>query len=168
MVSVLSKDELKIELKKGLVENLIDPDKQLQVNGIDLSVSQIEVFEDCGRIAFDNSERVISSSRRLDFNDEGWIHLPEGCYKVIFNEVVDIPRDMCAIGKPRSSLLRSGCTVASAVWDAGYKGRSESLLIVKNRYGIHLKRDACILQLVFLRTTPVGEGYDGVYQNENL
>ena len=168
MGSVLSKDELVTEVENGLVKEMVDPEKQVQVNGIDLSLSRIETFSGCGRIAFDNSERKISDCKVLNFDDDGWIFLAEGCYKVIFNEVVSIPKDLCAIGRPRSSLLRSGCTVDSAIWDAGYEGRSESLLIVKNGDGVHLKKDARILQLIFLRSTPVEDGYDGVYQKENI
>ena len=32
-----------------------------------------------------------------------------------------------ALGFARSSLLRSGCGIQNAVWDAGYHGRSEAL-----------------------------------------
>lgn len=168
MGSVLSKDELITEVENGLVSEMIEPEKQIQVNGIDLSLLRIETFCGSGRIAFDNSERKVPDCKVLNFGDDGWIFLTPGCYKVIFNEVVSIPKDMCAIGRPRSSLLRSGCTVDSAIWDAGYEGRSESLLIVKNSDGVHLKKGARILQLIFLRSAPVEDGYDGVYQKENL
>ncbi|MCX9014076.1 MAG: deoxyuridine 5'-triphosphate nucleotidohydrolase, partial [Candidatus Methanoperedens sp.] len=71
--------------------------------------------------------------------------------------------------KPRSSLLRCGVTIETAVWDAGYSGRSESLLVVFNEDGFRVKKDARVLQLLFYRLGErVSEGYSGVYQNENL
>ena len=56
----------------------------------------------------------------------------------------------------------------TAVWDAGYSGRSQSLMVVYNPYGFRLSRNARILQLVFFfltRESP--EGYQGIFQGEN-
>ena len=95
--------------------------------------------------------------------------LEPGTYKVTFNEIVNIPLDLAAIARPRSSLLRCGVTVESAVWDSGYRGRSESMLVVYNPHGFRVKKDARLLQLVFYSLhTEVSEGYCGRYQNENL
>jgi len=79
-----------------------------------------------------------------------------------------MPLDVVAIARTRSTLLRNGATVETAVWDPGYKGRSSSLLVVHNPEGIRLKKDARIAQLVFFRVKEVAEGYSGVYQNERM
>ena len=64
-----------------------------------------------------------------------------------------------ALGKPRSSLLRSGVAIHNAVWDAGYQGRSQALLVVYHPRGFTLSRDARVLQLVFfLLAHPVDQG----------
>jgi deoxycytidine triphosphate deaminase len=43
------------------------------------------------------------------------------------------------------------------------------LLIVENRAGMRIERNARLLQLVFLTlTAPTARGYDGVYQGERL
>jgi len=69
-------------------------------------------------------------------------------------------KTLAAIAKPRSSLLRCGVTVETAVWDAGYSGRSESLLVVFNNNGFRLRKNARILQLLFFRLgEEVREGY---------
>ena len=74
-----------------------------------------------------------------------------------------------ALGKPRSSLLRSGVAVHNAVWDAGYRGRSQALLVVYHPRGFTLSRDARVLQLVFFALAhPVDQGYRGRYQGEGL
>ena len=117
---------------------------------------------------FDNSERKLPDGKSLEFGSDGWIHLPEGIYKILFNEVVNIPMNLAAIAKPRSTLIRCGATLETAVWDAGYRGRSESLLVVYNASGFRLKKDARIMQLLFYTLdTEVEKGYSGIYQNEN-
>jgi len=153
-----------------LVENMIDPDLQIQPNGVDLTLMAVEKILERGSVDFDNSGRRISSSVKLLFDNEDWITLEPGAYKVIFNEVVKIPLDCMAIAFPRSSLLRCGVTIETAVWDAGYRGRSEALLLVLNSAGFRLKRDARILQMVFLKLQDridENKAYKGIYQFEN-
>ena len=63
---------------------------------------------------------------------------------------------------PRSSLLRMGVHVPTAVWDAGYAGRGEGLLEVGNPHGVRLQRGARIVQLVLFRLTEAARaGYAG-------
>ena len=168
---MLSHEELVslVNNKSPLVEQMIDPDIQIQPNGIELTLQRIELHENSGAIAFDNSERKLPQTKNLDFDSEGWLHLPKGSYKIMFNEIVNIPKNIAAIAKPRSSLLRCGVTVETAVWDAGYSGRSESLLVVYNENGFKIKKNARVLQLLFFRLgEEVGKGYSGIYQNENI
>ena len=105
----------------------------------------------------------------LSFDETGWLHLPPGAYQVVFNETVDLPNDLMALGRPRSSLCRCGVTLGTAVWDAGYRGRSTALLLVENPAGFRVQRDARLMQLVFFSlTAATARGYDGAYQDENL
>jgi dUTP pyrophosphatase len=168
---MLSHNELTsfINEKPSLVEKMIDPDIQIQPNGVELTLQRVEFHEGPGSIAFDNSERKLPQTKSLEFDENGWLHLPQGSYKIVFNEIVNIPNNLAAIAKPRSSLLRCGVTVETAVWDAGYSGRSESLLVVYNEKGFRVKKDARVLQLLFFRLgEEVRKGYSGVYQNENV
>ena len=167
---MLSHDELVslINKKPPLVEQMLDPDIQVQPNGVELTLQRAEEHRGSGAIAFDNSERKLPETKNLDFDREGWLNLPQGSYKIVFNEIVNIPKNIAAIAKPRSSLLRCGVTVETAVWDAGYSGRSESLLVVYNKNGFKVKKNARILQLLFFKLgEEVRHGYSGVYQNEN-
>ena len=170
-MTMLSRDELKkrIECNPPLIENTVDTSTQLQPNSVELTLKGIEMLGSAGAVDFDNSQREIPVSRTIDFDEDGWIFLEPGTYKVTFNEIVNIPLDLAAIAMPRSSLLRCGVTVESAVWDSGYRGRSESMLVVYNPHGFKLKRNARILQLVFYELrNEVSEGYCGRYQNENI
>ena len=55
-----------------------------------------------------------------------------------------------------------------AVWDAGYEGRSEALLVVHARAGFRVQRGARLAQLVFFRATGYTDAYSGAYQGEHL
>ena len=142
-------------------------DSQFQPAGVDVTLSSVFSFSSQGQVDFDNSERKISEVAEVPFEGE-WVSLSPGSYKVRFNEYVRIPRDAAAICLPRSSLLRSGVTLECALWDPGYDGRSEALLVVQNPHGIRLKKGARIGQLVFVRLSePASELYEGAYKGEN-
>jgi len=150
-----------------LVDNLKDADTQVQPCGVDLTLRQVSRFADAGSVDYDNSARVISDREPLDWSN-GWVHLPEGAYHVIYNEIVNLPPDIMALAYPRSSLLRCGATVYTAVWDPGYSGRAEALLHVQNPAGLRLAENARIVQLVFTRLgNPVGSQYAGRFHGEN-
>jgi len=140
---------------------------QVQPAGIDMTVKEIHELSSDGEIDYDNSKRRISSSKKLEFAD-GKALLKPGCYKIIYNEYVEIPLDCAAFGYPRSSLLRCGADIRCAVWDPGYHGRSESLLVVHNQHGIVLHEQAKVMQLVFVRLeAAAAKGYEGQYKGEN-
>lgn len=167
---IQGKTELEGLIKNaGLIEGAVDAGAQTQVNGLELTVARVEALYGPGRIGFDNGDRELPQYKQLDWGRDGWLFLREGCYKIVFNETISIPKDMCAIGRPRSSLLRMGVTVETAVWDAGYKGRSEASLIVYNSAGFYIRKDARVVQLLFMRMeTAVQQGYSGRYMNENI
>jgi len=142
-------------------------DSQFQPAGIDITLKEVYNFKSPGVIDFDNKERKISDVEPMQFNDEK-VSLKPGAYKVIFNEYVMIPKDAAAMCLPRSSLLRCGVTLECALWDPGYEGRSEALLLVKNEHGITFKRNAKIGQMVFVKLSEAADSlYEGVYKGEN-
>jgi len=154
--------------EQGLVTNYIDLETQLQPSGFDLSLDSIEEYLGGGAVDFSNKERVIGETNKLSPDEKGWFNLEKGVYKVVYNEVVKMPLDVAAIARTRSTLLRNGAEVGTAVWDPGYEGRSSSMLTVHNRFGLRLKKDARIAQLIFFHTGEVGKGYSGVYQKERI
>ncbi len=151
-----------------MVEGYIDPDAQLQPNGFDITLRDISLLQTAGQIAVSNSQRAVSELARLEFDAEDFIDLKPGVYSITYNEIVHLPNNVMALARPRSSLLRCGVTVGTAVWDAGYSGRSESLLVVYNPQGFRIQRNARIVQLVFFRLLGETDGYQGTYQNENI
>ena len=170
MTAILSKQDISKLLKQEppLIEGWVALEEQVQTNGFDLTLREVALLQSAGRIAVANSQRVVSDLAPLAFDGLGFIDLVPGIYTVIYNEIVHLPRNIMALATPRSSLLRCGVTINTAVWDAGYSGRSESLLVVYNPMGFRLQRNARILQLVFMRLTGETEGYQGNYQGENI
>jgi len=170
MTTVLTRDDIRglLEQEPPLIEGYINLEEQLQPNGIDLTLREVAMLQSPGKVTVSNSQRVVSSLSPLVFDGLGFIDLMPGAYSITYNEVVHLPQNIMALATPRSSLLRCGVTVNTAVWDAGYSGRSQSLLVVYNPQGFQLQRNARIIQLVFLRLANQTEGYRGTYQNENI
>ncbi len=168
-MSVLTRREIMalLEVNPPLVEDFLELKLQLQNNGFDLTVRSVAGFVSLGQLAFDNSERVLPDTKNLDFGSDEYLQLAPGEYRLIYNEIVHLPKDVMALGSPRSSLLRCGADLRTAVWDAGYSGRSESLLVVHNPHGLRLKRNARVLQLIFMKLSELSEGYQGKYLGEN-
>jgi dUTP pyrophosphatase len=169
-MAVLSSKDIRYLLKRNppLIEGWLNLDEQVQANGFDLTLRDVAAMKSVGTIASSNSQRVLSDLFPLSFGGDGFIDLAAGVYMVTYNEIVHLPKNIMALGRPRSSLLRCGVNVGTAVWDAGYEGRSQSLLMVHNPKGFRVQQNARITQLVFLELTGESEGYNGVYQGENI
>ena len=168
----LNKEQLRERIEQeNLVSNFIDLEAQLQPAGFDVTASEIHRFKGSGKVDFSNDEREIPETEEVkpvmrDEHDEyGWWMLDEGAYKVVMNEKVDIPESLTGYAFPRSSLLRMGCTIDNAVWDAGYTGTGSFLLIVDNSDGVEIKENARVNQLVFERIDET-EGYSGKYHED--
>jgi len=170
MNGVLSAAEIRklIGQKPPLIECFIDLEAQVQPNGFDITLRDISRMMTPGKVAVSNRDRKVSELSPLEYDGEGYIYLEQGIYSVNYNEIVHLPETVMALARPRSSLLRCGVTVGTAVWDAGYSGRSESLLTVHHTEGFTLQKNARIVQLVFFTLTDKTEGYKGIYQNENI
>lgn len=166
-MSVLSREELRAALAVSppLVED-IDAELQLQPNGVDIRVDRVSALASRGVLGVDAREPAERSEMTTD--GDGWWDLAPGAYVIGYLERVNLPNDVMAFARPRSSLLRSGVAIHTAVWDAGYSGRGEGLLHVMNPAGYRLQRGARVAQLVFIRLgSPVSVGYAGRYQHED-
>ena len=156
--------------KQGLIKDYINLEVQLTPNGLDLTVAEIYEFESGGAIDFSNKERSIPQGRKIALKKKfrsdkfGWWILKTGAYKIRSNESFNLPNDLIAIAFPRSSLLRSGSFTQTGVWDAGFKGKAEFILIVANKNGLKLKQNARIVQIIFSRINKSATGYRGIYQ----
>jgi len=170
MAAILSKPDIQRLLQQDppLIEDYINFEEQVQPNGIDLTLREVALLQSSGKITTIDSQRLVSGLSPLVFDGLNFIDLMPGAYIITYNEIIHLPKNIMALATPRSSLLRCGVTINTAVWDAGYSGRSQSLMVVYNPQGFRLQRNARIVQLVFLRLTRKTEGYRGVYLGENI
>ena len=171
MFGVLSREDILEMLKASppLVDNLFDIQQQVQPNGIDLTLKEVALLSSPGSLGPNNQSRALSNASPLVFDGLDRVDLLPDCYLVTYNEVVNLPKNVMALSMPRSSLLRCGVSIHNAVWDAGYSGRSQSLMVVYNTQGFQLYRNTRIVQMVFFPLTrEVSQGYQGMFQGENI
>jgi dUTP pyrophosphatase len=156
------------ELKKYITSAIGIEENQIQVNGIDLRVDKIYEIISFGTLFID--EVKLPSYKEIipeKIDDKYVFFLQEGVYLLEFFEIIEIPPDAIGICFPRSSLLRMGCDIRTALWDSGYKGKSRALLVVHKRVAI--EKGARVAQIIFLRTESKSEKlYKGRYQNEGI
>lgn len=152
-----------------LLRDYRDFETQLQPNGFDLTLETLSRYTGRGTVGVSNADRVLPDLEPVAFDNDGWVELAPGNYHITFNEIVALPLNVMALGRPRSTLCRVGATIHTAVWDAGYEGRSSSLLAVSNPNGFRLQQNARVMQLVFFGVSnPPESGYAGIYQRENI
>ncbi len=165
---MLSGDEVRGLGVVGLEHPAADEDVHVQPNGIDLSLDAVWQLRSSGTLGRSSEDRQLPARAPLEFDADDWLALEPGTYGIRYAEWVALPADCGALCFPRSSLLRMGLHVPTAVWDAGYAGRGEGLLQVGNEHGVRLQRGARIVQLVVFRlTTAASAAYRGAYQHEN-
>lgn len=149
----------------------LDPE-QVQPNGVDLRLDAVLELVEPGSITRAGTtigERgplptVALGAGEEDDPPEGY-RLDPGGYILQYAETVSIPEDHVGFVLPRSSLMRNGAMLNTAVWDAGYTGRGEGLLQV--HHDLTLERGARVAQLVLASADHDGV-YDGSYQGERL
>ena len=169
--SVLDRDTILqlIRSTEPLVTGYVDLEAQLQPNGVDLTLRDVSTFTSAGVLGPGPAPARLPESVHLPFDTEGYVSLAPGCYLATLNEIVSLPLGVMALARPRSSLLRSGVAVHTAVWDAGYRGRSQTLVTVHNPGGFRLARNARVIQMVFLYlSAEASSGYGGRFQGENI
>src|SRR5690606_27579081 len=102
---VLSRDEIIARIRdpqRPLLRDYVSLDAQVQPNGIDLTLARVQRFAGPGRIATSNEGRVLPELEPLEPDEEGWFHLTPGAWHITYNEIVALPDDLMALGRPRS------------------------------------------------------------------
>lgn len=167
---MLNRQEIeKLTKKENLVSGYIDLETQLTPNGFDLTAADIFEFDLPGALDFSNKERVIPEGKKIlpekkGREEFGWWELKKGAYKIRTNEIVTLPNDLIGIAFTRTSLLRMGAFTQHGVWDAGFRGRGEFVLVVENPKGIKIKQNARVAQLIFTKINETSQGYEGIYK----
>ena len=124
MPRILSGEEI-----APLIQRVVSTDsgEQCQPAGYDVTVSKIHSFPvnkfRLGISKWDNSDLQEIPLANDHFDME------KGAYFVELNEITTIPRDAIGLLLPRSTLLRNGLDVRTALFDPGYSGQPKVMLV---------------------------------------
>jgi dUTP pyrophosphatase len=151
--------------ENNMITNYINLHKQLQPNGFDLTLKYVFKLNTHGVLYKDN--KYIPNKIQI-FPKNTIYSLNKGCYLIMFNEEIKLPKDISAITIQRSSLMRMLCHTQVGSWDVGYHGRGLSMLVVNNPHGVVLEKDVKIVQMLFFKVGQILNEYSGHYQEEGL
>lgn len=154
-------------IKRGIVSNY-DEEKAIQQQGIDLRVENIDGVTGMGVISTKGTtlpdKASIAFYEHEDENGTYW-RLDPGYYELIFMEGVNIPDDVAAYLKARSSVVRCGADVRSGQYDAGFHtNHAGGYLVVYQTIKIY--KGARIAQLICHKSSKVTNTYNGQFQND--
>ena len=142
----------------------IRPD-QIQPSGVDLTLGKVFAIKGVGKI-FRNSVEL-PDYLEIEPNGHGIWMLESGAYIIQYEQTIRIPKNAAGLVLPRSSLMRMGAHIFTALWDPGYVGKGVSLLYVFNPNGIEIEKGARIAQLILIDARS-STSYRGRYQFEGL
>ena len=142
-----------------MVSGYFSLEDQLQPNGFDLRLDNVYDYNDNGYIGHLTDKRIPDYKPIIYSENLGDLYfLPQGVYAFNIVETINLPLNICAMTIQRSSVMRCGCITNIGWWDSGYNGKGFSQLIVNNLYGLHIKKGAKIIQMIFFRNTKTTEG----------
>jgi deoxycytidine triphosphate deaminase len=157
---ILSGEEIASLIQKV---NHADSGEQKQPAGFDVTVSRVHSYP---KTIFSLG---IAKGEHSPLEDvplvDGYFELSDGAYFVELNEITTIPKDAVGILLPRSTLLRNGLDLRTALFDPGYSGQPKVMLVCHRP--ARLQRFARIGQLVILKSDrEFSSQYAGQYQGE--
>ncbi len=140
----------------------------VQQVGIDLELVQVKGLGEIGMILKDKTVLPKYNDIPLTKIDgcSGWLLHP-GYYEVRFNQGCKIPDNIVLKIRQRSSLLRSGGSLHSSIFDPGFETESIGSFIQIN-HPVFIEEGARIAQIYGHFCTPVPENkkYSGQFQGD--
>ena len=148
-------------------------DNQYQPAGIDLKLGQINVFDNKDDVyAIVNNVKQLPNQTELPESavkigstklEVGYTLEPHKPYIAVVDKKIKIDKDCAQIYLPRSSLLRAGVDVRTALGDPGFDGHLSFLIINHNDVPFFIKRGERFAQLINIKVEGVESEYDGDY-----
>ena len=156
---------------KQYVYNLIDPEKQIGSDGIDLTLGSIAKLDLTDTAVFSETKSKNKHRNREGMaptveNDGSQFYvLSEGVYDITFNESFDIPKNVAAQIMIRSSLARNACIGTAGLYDSGFKAQGGMSIHVRGGGKIKLEQNVRIAQVIFHKSDTY-KLYNGQYNNQ--
>jgi len=161
MPRILSGEEIHPLIKKVTDVN---SGEQKQPAGFDVTVSNIQSYPQ-SRFSLGIEKGENSALIQVQKSGDDYFDLEPGAYFVELNEITTIPPDSIGILLPRSTLLRNGLDVRTALFDPGYSGQPKVMLVCHRP--ARVQRYSRIGQLIILKSDrEFSNKYSGRYQGE--
>ncbi len=137
--------------------------EQKQPAGFDVTISKVHLYS---KLIYTLSIQKTDNSELEEIHPkDGYFDLGIGAYLIELNEITTIPRDSIGILLPRSTLLRNGLDIRSALFDPGYSGQPKVMLVCHRPAKV--ERFSRVGQLIILRSDgEFARQYTGKYQGE--
>jgi deoxycytidine triphosphate deaminase len=156
---ILSGEEIS-RLVKQVEGSQINPSDQIQPAGYDVTISRAYSYPKTPFVLGESS-----ALQEISPDAEGYLSFDEGAHLIELNEITSIPKDAIGILLPRSTLLRNGLDIRSALFDPGYSGQPKVMLVCHRPAKI--KRFSRIGQLILFESDgEFAKQYAGKYQGE--
>lgn len=163
---MLGESELR-KLYSGLDE------EQYQPAGIDLKLGDVRIFVKdkevygiaSGAKQLPKQESIEESAVKIGTTklEVGFMVEPHIPYIVVVKNKVKIPNDVVQFYYPRSSLLRAGIDIRTAVGDPGFDGHLSFLMINHSDTPFFIQKEERFAQMVCAKVNGDTDGYDGDY-----
>lgn len=137
---------------------------QIQPNGVDIRIMKAYKFKSSTDAKILQNTVLKPSIYEIKSNN-GAFCLKRGTYIVRYLEKITIPKGVAGLMMPRSSLMRCGSMLNTALWDSGYSGQGIGLLQVS--VPLTIEENATIGQIIFIPANK-GELYSGQYMDESV
>ena len=157
---------LKLVKENNLVENLAERElTNPEGAGFDLRVSEVFKIKE-GDAFLGETERFtpdVESVAKYEGNKE--ITLKPGDFVLVKTmEKVNLPKDVAAIFRPRSTLQRSGIGLFTATANPGYSGELTFGMCNLGKNNFRLEMGARIVHILFFNTSENFSAYRGQWQ----
>lgn len=151
-------------------------EKDYQPSGLDLRLGNVFYLEserdifygiyDGKKVLPRHEEAVRVKVSQDDCEIWGWQLMPQQPYICQVQEQIRIGDDNAQFYLPRSTLLRAGVNVYTALGDLGYNGHLSFLVINHGARPFFIQEGERFAQLVDFEVRGGSESYDGDYQEE--
>lgn len=155
-MTLLSHEELRNIVEREIITP-VDP-KDINAASIDIHLGDTILWEDeqIGQIDYSRRETIVFNEYHMDA--DGWVLEPGDFILAQSVEVFNLPNDISAEYKLKSSMARIGLEHMNAGWcDAGWNGSVLTLELKNmcNHHSIRIRPGDAIGQMIFFRHEPV-------------
>ncbi len=161
-----TKELLKLVQDKKLVENLSKRElENPEGSGFDLRVGEVFKIESCGAFLGEKERHTPKAVSVAKHGQDKEIILKPGDYVLVKTlEKVNLPEDVAAIFRPRSTLQRCGIGLFTATANPGYSGELTFGMANLGNCDFRLELGARIVHILFFKTSENMSGYRGQWQ----